>query len=399
MSDVIVSKYGGSSVVGPDDVDLIRRIADDDPRRRVIVVSAPGKRDDSYTKVTDLLISLSKSNDPSLVDRIIDRYAIIFPGADLSTVRSVLSDRLAVSHEGREDAIKSFGEEANARLLASALGFDYVDPSALFEVTDDFAGSKILPVSASRIVDRLSDGRYVVPGFFGYTSDGRIATFSRGGSDLTGSYLAASLDALVYENFTDRLGVFAADPRIVDGPKKIDLLTFKEMRDLSYSGSTIFHPESIMPVEKRLVPVHVRSTRQYPEKGTYIVAERISDPKHPIVGVAYSEKFCSFDVCSPGLNDFKGVLRSITSVFDECGLSVEHMPTGIDDVSVILRQDQLDGKAGRLFSALRRLVPDGEVRFQQNLGCLVVAGKGLRDDLFVSPTILQTLYSAQVKPV
>lgn len=278
-----------------------------------------------------------------------------------------------------------------ARLLADELNAEYVDPAELLRVSPDFGDAKIMPESENMIRNRLSGNRtYIVPGFYGYTKDGLIATFSRGGSDLTGAYMAASLKARVYENFTDQIGVLSADPKIVENPKKIEEITFKEIRDLAYSGFGVFHQAAMHPVAKRRVPVHIRSTFEYPAVGTFVVSDRISNNEKPIIGVAYRNGFCAFNIEKEGLNEMIGISRDILSVFADRGISYEFTPMGIDDFSVIIRQEQLKGNntidsvADDIFSRIRE---DSSVEFQDNLGILVVAGKGLRGHKGISAKI------------
>ncbi len=218
-----------------------------------------------------------------------------------------------------------------------------------------------------------------VDGFHGCTSDGLIATFEFGGSDLTGSYIASVLDALVYENFTDVDGVFSASPSIVKNPYLIREMTYKELRDLAYIGFNIFHPEATKPIELSGVPIHIRNTFKYPKTGTYVVPERISDPNRPIVGVAYRSGFCSFNIEGfVGLNEKIKILQ----IFEKEGLSVEpYEPSSLDDLSIVLNQDQIQDPhcAGRIKRKLDSLLGENnKVSFDEHLGTVVVAGKGLK---------------------
>lgn len=400
MPDIIVCKYGGSSINSPESVEGIRRITEDDPRRRIIVVSAPGERHENDTRVTDMLIELAGTRDRGLSDRIIDRYREIYPGKAFEDLSESLTRRMGQQlEEGAYlDSLKAFGEEANARLLAQALDAEYVDPKEAFLVSDDFGNARILPESEGMIKKLSRKNILVIPGFYGYTEEGNPATFSRGGSDLSAAYIAASLGAVLYENFTDKDGVRAADPEIVPDARKIPELTFEELRDLSLSGFSIFHAEAMEPVARKRVPVHIRETAGYPSEGTYVVYDRISDPAKPIVGVAYQDGICSFSVSRFGLNDIKGVLSDITAIFKQEGLSIDHTVTGIDDISVILRQDQLrDSHAiGALTNRIYGLVGNGSVKLQDNLGYLVVAGKGLKQDRAISAHAELTLVEAGI---
>jgi aspartate kinase len=401
MSNIVVCKFGGSSITSHQDVERIRRIISDDPRRKVVVVSAPGKAHDKDTKVTDLLIQLSQGSE--VQEAIISRMQEMSssPVTELSDLLTQRETKTTSGSTEREDLLKSFGEEACARIVAKTLGARYLDPAEILLVGGDFGNAKIHPNSDAWIREKiLGDELIVVPGFYGHTTGGKIKTFSRGGSDLTGAYIAAALNATVYENFTDTPGVLAAHPDLVDNPALIPALTFKEMRDLAYSGFGILHQAAMLPVERERIPIHIRKTGAYPEEGTYVVHDRISETNRPIVGVAYKSGFCTFDIRKTGLNDMTGILAEILGVFKKADLAVEHVLTGIDDVSIVLEQSQLKGthSIGRVSSELYTLICNtGYVDFQDNLGCVVVAGKGLKDDCEVSPTIPRTLKEAGVE--
>jgi len=399
MSGIIVSKYGGSSITSKRDIERIGEITTDDPKRKIVVVSAPGKRCENDTKVTDLLIELAITKNQDIFNEILGRYRELNPGKEHKELSDILNQRISqqLPEDAYIDSIKAFGEEACAKLVAQALNAEYVDPREIILVSDDFGNAKILGKSEQKI-KKLAEKRgiLVIPGFYGLTRQRQVATFSRGGSDLTGAYIAASLNAETYENFTDRDGILAADPCMVKDPAKILEITYKEMRDLSYSGFKIFHSEAMEPVMVKKIPVHVRNTSKYPAEGTYIVHDRISNPEKPIIGVAYQDGFCSFDIERFGLNEEIGIARKVLHTFEKEGISIEFMPSAIDDISVILKQNQLKNP-GSIISRLYSLMGKGStVTFQENLGCLVVAGKGLRGRRGVSADIQMTLAGAGV---
>ena len=406
--EIFIDKYGGSSITSHEDVKRIKNICDDDKRRRIVVVSAPGKRYSYDNKVTDLLIELAKAENlrrGELFKSIIERFKFIASKTSqelISGLEKLLDEKISksiISGEAYLDRLKAFGEEASARVVAEINNFYYIDPRELFLVSSEFGNAKILPESGEMIRKKLgsllekTNQIFVIPGFFGSTDKKEIATFSRGGSDLTGSYIASSLNATLYENFTDREGIFSANPDIIENPHKIDELTFDEMRDLSYSGFGIFHQEAVIPVQKARVPIHVRSTRDYPKNGTYIVVDRILNSKNPIIGIAYRDKFCSFNVTNPGLNDRVGIIADVLTEFKKRKISIEHVATGIDDISVIMNQTQFKG--GLLNSVINGIYElmnnEGKVGFTDNLGCLVVAGKGLKGNRGIAGQIQKEL--------
>lgn len=403
MNNIIVCKFGGSSVAKEEDIKRIRKISRDNMQRRVIVVSAPGKTSAEDEKVTDMLIRAAKTKEPSLAEKVMNKYRAMCPEADIAGLARLLEQRLSCcfGEAGHIDAVKAFGEEANARIAAGMLCAEYVDPEELLLVSEDYGNARILARSENKVKKRLADrGKlYVIPGFYGYTAEGRIATFSRGGSDLTGAYICAALEAKIYENFTDRDGIYAADPEIIKNPVKIKQITFNEMRDLAYSGFKIFHESAVGPLAKKRIPVHVRNAFSYPVEGTYICYDRQDEPNRPIVGVAYKGGLCCFDTARFGLNDTLGIGRRILRVFEQEGASVEFITTGIDDMSVILREEQLKGSQARarIKEKLRNILgSDASIEFQKNIGSLVVAGKGLRGNKGISAGIQSTLADAGV---
>src|SRR3989344_1409137 len=396
MTNTIVTKFGGSSVTCLEDLERVKEIIQDDKRRRVIVVSAPGSRFKGDKRVTDLLIELANTGNKEIIDKIIERYGF-YPGNNDERKRFLMENlNLSLPSEAREAVIKSFGEHVAARELSKYLNAEYVDPKELFLVNQDFKNARILPESAEITKRRLNQNKvYVIPGFYGYTKDGLIATFSRQGSNLTASNIAASLDALIYENYTDEKGVFAADPEIVENPKRLDEITFNEMRDLSYIGGfNILHPQTLIPLERKRIPVHIRSTKDYPEKGTYITYDRISDPNQPIAGIGYKDGFCSFDIEKFGLNDELGILKRVLEVLEHHKVSLEFPVSAIDDLSLIVRQSDLKDsiKINKIMNELYLTLGEGsQVNFKDNLASIAIAGQGLKDAFGIENQILSVL--------
>ena len=291
-------------------------------------------------------------------------------------------------------SLKAFGEEMNAKLLAGNLGYTFVDPKDFMYVTNSFDNAKVLPDSYNKITEiSQKEGVLVFPGFYGLNNEGQIATFSFGGSDLTGAILSKGLKVSEYENFTD-CPIYAADPRIVTNPKKIEEMTYQELRDLSYSGFSIFHQDAVYPLEDTVIPIHVRSTKQFPQQGTRIVTDRINNFEKPVLGVAYKGGFCSFNVSKSGLNGMTGILSSITSIFASKEIGVEYTPVGIDDVSVVAVQKDLESKShpDEIIKTLKHVVgQNSSVSFYDNLGTLVVAGKGLKRSMRTMGEVIVSL--------
>ena len=332
-------KFGGSSVASAEQFKKVRDIVSADPERRIVVVSAPGRRHENDEKVTDLLIQcarirLSGRDAGGEVSRVVARYEEIASGLGMPNrlpqeFREDLCNRLEAdtSNQDRfEDSIKAAGEAYCAQLLAAYLQREgvaatYVDPSvAGLVVTEEYGEARIREESYPNLAQlRDHKGVIVFPGFYGYSSNGHIVTFSRGGSDLTGAVLAVAVRADVYENFTDVDGIAAADPRIVDSPIIIEQLTYQELRELSYGGFSVFHEEAMLPVVEAEIPIHVRNTNNMAHPGTRVVIEREATAGD-IVGVACAHGFCGIYVSKYMMNREKGFGRRLLEIVEQEGL-------------------------------------------------------------------------------
>ena len=394
-----VAKFGGSSLASPEQVQKVCDIIKSDPERRIIVVSAPGKRSTDDTKVTDLLIKcatnhLSNTPTPSFLDDIVSRYAAIanafnVPGSFVEGIRKDLLNRLASSYRNDAffmDAMKAAGEDNNARLIAAVLAqqgiqSQYVNPQDGGMILSDEAGrARILESSYERL-SQLSNcpGVSIFPGFFGYTDKGEVVTFPRGGSDITGAILAAAVEADEYENFTDVDSVLAANPSIVSNPEPIHVLTYQEMRELSYAGFSVFHDEALEPVVHRGIPVRVRNTNNPNSQGTAIVKERTIDPARPVVGIAGKDGFCSVYISRYLMNREIGFGRRVLSVFEDAGISYEHTPSGIDNMSVVIRESYLPLEQEQtIIDHLIHAVNADNVTIERNIALVMVVGEGMQ---------------------
>ncbi len=399
LMEILVCKFGGSSVATHDKLEHIVHIIRQDPRRRCIVLSAPGKAPEYTIKVTDLLIDASKKaidNQPysQIVEAIKERFRAIYlplkvSSNDIEEVLSVLDTRMEFSreHAGKfRDLIVASGEDLNSRLFArylSSLGFSctYINPGeAGMTVTPVFGDAQPLSDCALKMagLKRIcSESIIIFPGFFGYTADGDVATFSRGGSDLTGSLCAEALDATEYENWTDVNGIFSAHPGIVTNPQQIPALTYKEMRELSYMGFNVLHEEAVKPVMRKKIPIRLRNTNNLSNVGTLIVSERLPNERD-VIGVSSNSGFCSFTLQKFLMNREHGFGRRLLGIFENLGLSYEHCPSGVDNISVILDQEQL--KSEVVNSIIRtiedQLQPD-EIKSEFGISLVSVVGEGL----------------------
>ncbi|MBA2874541.1 aspartate kinase [Thermaerobacillus caldiproteolyticus] len=393
-----VAKFGGSSVASAEQFRKVADIVCSDVERRIIVVSAPGKRYKGDVKITDLLIQLADAaihDEPydSVLEAIVKRYEEIARGLELS-VSSLIShiaddlqqkiDTYRDAPDRLMDAIKASGEDHNARLMAFylySLGLEahYVSPrEAGIFVTDEPGNAQILPESYEKLKDlRKRHGVLVIPGFFGYSLTGHIVTFPRGGSDITGSIVAAGVGADVYENFTDVDSIYCVNPAIVDHPRQLKELTYREMRELSYSGFSVFHDEALEPVYKAGIPVCVKNTNNPAAPGTWIVAERNHNDE-PVAGIASDVGFCSINISKYLMNREIGFGRKLLQILEDEGISYEHVPSGIDNMSVILRANQLEGeKEKRILDRIQTELQVDEVHIEHGLALVMVVGEGM----------------------
>ena len=425
-----VVKFGGSSVASAAQIKKVAEIVVADPERCVVVVSAPGRRNKRDAKVTDMLIELARAgiaggDTEAPLQRIAARFAEIAKGlklhaeilepivedlrarlAGLSTNDAPTANRVGVptakktvptakkagaakgslSEEAYLDNLKAAGEDHTARIVAAylrKLGHDahYVNPKDAGLILSDEPGhARVLTSSYGKLHKSLRrhPGIVVFPGFFGYSESGRVVTFSRGGSDITGAILAAAIEASVYENFTDVDSVYACDPRIVPNPLGVREITYREMRELSYAGFSVFHDEALEPVFHAGIPVNVRNTNNPSAPGTLIVPKRDAG-EMPIVGIAATSGFCSIFVSKYLMNREVGFGRRVLHILEDEGVPFEHIPTGIDNMSVVMRESRFGpATEERVTRRIRQeLIPD-EISVERDLALVMVVGEGMR---------------------
>ena len=394
-----VCKFGGSSVADDVQVGKICDIVASDPTRRIVVVSAPGKRNSKDTKVTDLLIECAgcRLNDrptDEVLDAIVERYAVIQRGlgldaAILDEIRADLKCRVdADTNDAARfmDAMKAAGEDNSARIVAAAfrargIAAEYVNPrDAGLLMSDDFGNAQILPESYDRLAETLNNRDYLIifPGFFGYTRNGEIATFPRGGSDITGSILAAAVKADVYENFTDVDAVYPVDPRLVPEVNVgITEMTYREMRELSYAGFGVFQDEAIVPAVRAAIPINIRNTNRPDAPGTMIVHHRRAR-QGSVVGIASSSGFCTLYIDKYMMNREVGFGRKLLQILEEEGISYEHMPSGIDNVSVVFREEGFTPEVeSRVRDHIMRELKPDNLQIERGTSLVMIVGEGL----------------------
>jgi aspartate kinase len=378
----------------------VRKICDiitADPERRLVIVSAPGKRDDDDAKVTDLLIEVARArltneDGRAELDRVLDRYADIARGLELpeSALEPIAEDfnrRLVLSTDDENlymDMMKAGGEDNSARLVAEYLrqcGAEahYLDPGEGGMILSDEPGNaRVLQQSYGKLHKlRERPGITIFPGFFGYSTTGRVVTFPRGGSDITGAILAAAVDAEVYENFTDVDSIFAANPALVEKPVAVDEITYREMRELSYAGFSVFHDEALEPVFHAGIPVVIRNTNNPQAPGTRIVPERTIGER-PVVGIAATDGFCSIYISKYLMNREVGFGSRLLAIFADEGIPFEHTPSGIDNMSVIVREAYFNHAAEeRVLRCLRTELEVDELSVERGLALVMIVGEGM----------------------
>ncbi|WP_277673425.1 aspartate kinase [Piscibacillus halophilus] len=410
-----VAKFGGSSVASADMLQKVANIIQEDAERKFIVVSAPGKRFDDDIKVTDLFIKLGEQHisgkeTESTLQQITERFLSITKELDLSdeiVERIKKETTFLLKETGNtahlKDALKAMGEDSLARILSAylnkiGLNANYVNPKdAGIIVSDQPGDAQVLDSSYEKIYQlRNKEGISVIPGFFGYTEKGVLTTFPRGGSDITGSIIAAGVEADLYENFTDVSSVYCVNPNIVENPVEIKALTYKEMRELSYSGFSVFHDEALIPAFNKNIPVCIKNTNEPQAPGTMIVAKK-ENYNGPVVGIASDKGFSSIYVGKYLMNRELGFGRNLLNILVEEGISFEHAPSGIDSMSVIVRSNQLtEKKEERLIRRIKQELNVDNISINHGLGMVVIVGEGMSQRVNVAAIATTAIAKAGV---
>ncbi len=373
---VFVCKFGGSSLADSDGFRRVNNIVKSDPRRQLVVVSAPGKRHKNDEKITDLFYqaqadALSDKGITTAWEGIKQRFMELAYATNYMDVAAKLAEvRHQMLRGCTPEYAASRGEYLNAIVLAHVLGFEFIDAAEVIRFTTD---GELDPITYALIRQRCEGNHhYVIPGFYGQDNDGCIRTFSRGGSDITGSILATGVDAEVYENWTDVSGLLVADPRIIPKAAKISKITYKELRELTYMGATVFHNEAVAPVWKKGIPIHIRNTFDPEGPSTLIVASK--ETTQQVVGIAGKTGFAVVNIAQVQMHDEIGIAAKILKCFADLGISIEHAPTAIDEMSVIIR---LNGKLDLIQEQLRKFLPNAEVTFGGDLALIATVGLGM----------------------
>jgi len=399
-----VAKFGGTSLANASQIKKVCDIILSDPERQIIVVSAPGKRSKDDIKVTDLLIALADSSlKNGTADRefeaVVSRFKEItdelsLPDEIYRSIEKDIRDRLDMDKSHPEkymDSLKAAGEDNCAKVVAGylrSIGVNaaYVNPkeAGLF-LSSEFGNAQVLPESYQNLNTLKSmPGIKIFPGFFGYTKDGEIVTFSRGGSDVTGSILAAAVDADLYENFTDVDNVFSVNPSIVANPHPITEMTYREMRELSYAGFGVFHEEALIPVYRKGIPVRIKNTNNPDSPGTTILPS-LKRIDRPVVGIASDKGFCSINIRKYLMHREIGFGRKVLEILENEGLSYEHIPSGIDDISVILSEKGFDKSKEEIVTGrIKSELGVDEITVNRGLALIMLVGEGCRKTIGIA---------------
>ncbi len=379
-----VLKFGGSSLADANQFKKVAAIIKAQPERRYIVASAPGKRFSSDEKVTDLLLQcydISKTGESidGIFEKIANRYREIIKdlGLDYSLEKEFDKIKTIINNYAGRDFVASRGEYLNAKLLAKYLGYEFVD--AENHIFFDDKGVLDLDKTNKILGNVLKTKDYaVVPGFYGSSPNGTIKTFSRGGSDITGSIVASAVNADIYENWTDVSGMLMADPRIVNDPKPIDLITYAELRELSYMGASVMHEDAIFPVRQSGIPINIRNTNAPEANGTMIVPSAGDKaPSHLITGVAGKKGFCAITIEKSMMNSEVGFGRKVLEVLENHNISFEHLPSGIDTMTVVLNSAVFEPHKQSVLDDLKRAVSPDSIIVVNNLATIAVVGRGM----------------------
>ena len=397
-----VVKFGGSSLASAEQFEKVGKIIRADKSRCYVVPSAPGKRNSKDTKVTDMLYNtyaLAESDDAfdKELDAIKARYQEIIDGLKLklSLDKEFEVIRENFKKKAGSDYAASRGEFLNGIIMANYLGYEFIDAAEVIFFDED---GNFMPDHTNEVLSaRLSETpKAVVPGFYGAKLDGSVKTFSRGGSDITGSIVAKAAHVDVYENWTDVSGFLIADPRIIDNPKGIETITYRELRELSYMGAGVLHEDAIFPVRKAGLPINIKNPNKPEDMGTMIVESTSQKPAFTITGIAGKKGFTVVNIEKDMMNAELGFGRRVLEVFEKNGICFEHMPSGIDTMSVVVHQAEFAPKEQEIMSGLHRNCHPDTIDIETDLALIAVVGRAMKSNRGTAGRIFSALAHAHV---
>ena len=399
---VKVVKFGGSSLASAKQFKKVGDIIRADKSRRFVVPSAPGKRSSDDTKVTDLLYQMydaagDKAKYSKIFTQIRERFEEIIEGLGLDLnldddFRRIEEDFV---HQIGRDYAASRGEYLNGKVMAAYLGFPFVDAAEIIVFHDD--NTLDMAATNAAVAEHLEGyDRAVIPGFYGAKKDGTVTTFSRGGSDVTGSVIAGAIHADLYENWTDVSGFLFTDPRVVENPEVVDTITYLELRELAYMGATVMHEDAIFPVRREGIPINIKNTNRPQDHGTMIVSSTCKKPKYTITGIAGKKGFCSINIDKDQMNSEIGFGRRVLQVFEDNNISFEHMPSGIDTMTIIVHQSEFMDHEQQIVAGIHRAVHPDSIVLESGLALIAVVGRGMKDQRGTAARLFAALSHARV---
>lgn len=397
-----VVKFGGSSLASAEQFKKVGNIIKSDPDRKYVIPSAPGKRFAKDIKVTDLLYhcyetAVAGEDFGELLEQIKARYNEIIQGLSLDMSLDDEFKTIETAFKNKEgiDYAASRGEYLNGLVMAKYLEYEFLDPvKYIFFRKDGRLDQEKTYNTLGKKLNKVE--RAVIPGFYGCGVDGRVQTFSRGGSDVTGSVVAKAVLADVYENWTDVSGVLVADPRIIENPRPIHTVTYKELRELSYMGASVLHEDAIFPVRTEGIPINIRNTNAPEDEGTFIVESTCVKPEYTITGIAGKKGFVSITIEKDMMNAQVGFGRRVLEAFEKEGVSFEHMPSGIDTLTVFVHQDEFQQKEQAVLANLHRAVHPDSIEMEGDLALVAVVGRGMKATRGTAGRIFSALAHANV---
>ncbi len=397
-----VVKFGGSSLASAEQFKKVGVIIKADKERRFVVPSAPGKRNSADTKVTDMLygcydLAEAGKDFKKELQAIHDRYQEIIDGLGIKL--SLDEEFKIIEKNFKEKAGTNYaasrGEYLNGIIMSNYLGFEFIDAATVIEFDEN--GEFNADVTNQKLRKRLEGvDAAVIPGFYGAYADGRVKTFSRGGSDITGSIVARAIKANVYENWTDVSGFLIADPRIIHQPEGIETITYKELRELAYMGASVLHEDAIFPVRSEGIPINIRNTNAPEDNGTWIVESTCQKSRYVITGIAGKKGFCAVNIEKDMMNSEIGFGRKVLQAFEENGISFEHVPSGIDTMTVFVHQDEFMHKEQQVVSAIHRLADPDSIDIEADFALIAVVGRGMKSTRGTAGRIFSALAHANV---
>lgn len=403
MKQIKVVKFGGSSLADANQFKKVAGIVKADPDRRFVVASAPGKRFSEDTKITDRLYSCyevaAKGGDfEGQFAAIESRYNSIIKdlGLNVSLEKEFAQIKNGFIGRAGRDYAASRGEYLNGKLLAAYLGFEFIDPAGYIFFNE--SGVFDLDRTTEVLSEKLAKTEYaVIPGFYGSMPNDTIKTFSRGGSDVTGSIVARAANASIYENWTDVSGFLICDPRIVENPEGITTITYRELRELSYMGAGVLHEDAIFPVRTAGIPINIKNTNAPEDAGTMIVADAGDTPcKYTITGIAGKKGFSAINIEKDMMNSEMGFVRKVLEVLEDNKVNLEHIPSGIDTMSIIVNSASIQGKEEKIIKMIQEEVAPDHIDIEHNIALIAVVGRGMRKLRGTSGRIFSALAHAHV---